>query len=252
MAWCYIVVRPVDQPPKRFVCRTSSGLSNLESKHPRLASAEMTNRDIQRTPDEMADLNRVALRLEYGTIGWNVGEAFLTIGLGAVASSLALIGFGTVSIVEVFASGVVVWHLLPGHGASTPERTARAHRLVAVAFGALAVALTFAGVRDLVTGRIPDESPWGIAYLAMTAVVMFSLAAAKRRIATQLDSSPLHSEASMTFLDGVLSTAIMFGLLLNAVAGWWWADPTAALLVGLAAAREAKENWSEAATQGEL
>jgi len=232
VAWCYIVVRPVDQPPKRFVCRTSSGLSNLESKHPRLASAEMTNRDIQRTPDEMADLNRVALRLEYGTIGWNVGEAFLTIGLGAVASSLALIGFGTVSIVEVFASGVVVWHLLPGHGASTPERTARAHRLVAVAFGALAVALTFAGVRDLVTGRIPDES--------------------KRRIATQLDSSPLHSEASMTFLDGVLSTAIMFGLLLNAVAGWWWADPTAALLVGLAAAREAKENWSEAATQGEL
>lgn len=190
-------------------------------------------------------LNRTALRLEYATIGWNVGEAVLTISLGALASSLALIGFGTVSVIEVFASGVVVWHLMPRHSTSSAERTARAHRLVAVAFAALAVALTIAGVRDLVAGRRPDESPWGIAYLAITALVMFGLAIAKRRIALRLDSSPLRSEASMTFLDGVLSTATMLGLLLNAVAGWWWADPTAALLVGVAAAREARENWQE-------
>lgn len=196
---------------------------------------------------EMTRLHRAALRLEYGTIGWNVGEAVLTIALGAVASSLALIGFGTVSVIEVFASGVVVWHLRPGHATSSPERTARAHRLVAIAFGALAVVLSVASVRELVTGRRPDESPWGIAYLAITALVMFGLAFAKRRIAIRLDSSPLRSEASMTFLDGVLSTATMLGLLLNAVAGWWWADPAAALLVGMAAALEARENWSEAA-----
>ncbi len=186
------------------------------------------------------------MRLEFATIGWNVGEAFLTIALGAIASSLALIGFGTVSIVEVFASAVVVWHLLPGHGAVAPQRTGRAHRLVAVAFGVLAVVLALAGVRDLAAGRRPDESPWGIAYLALTALVMFGLASAKRRIADRLGSSPLRAEATMTFLDGVLSTTTMLGLALNALFGWWWADPTAALVVAAAAGNEARENWEEA------
>ena len=192
-------------------------------------------------------LNRRGLLLEYGTIAWNVGEAVLTIALGAIASSLALIGFGLVSIVEVFASAVVVWHLMPGHSASSPERTARAHRLVGLAFAALTVALASAGIRDLVTGRRPDESPWGIAYLAITALVMFGLALAKRSVARDLDSSPLQSEATMTFLDGVLASATMLGLLLNAIAGWWWADPAAALIVAAAAANEARENWEEAA-----
>jgi divalent metal cation (Fe/Co/Zn/Cd) transporter len=187
------------------------------------------------------------LRLEYGTIGWNIGEAVLTVALGAVASSLALIGFGTVSVIEVFASMVVVWHLRPRTSTAGAARTARAHRLVAVAFAALSAALLVAGTRDLVTGRRPGESPWGIAYLAITAVVMFGLAIAKRRVANELDSSPLRSEASMTFLDGVLSTATMVGLVLNAAFGLWWADPAAALLVGVAAAREARENWLEAA-----
>lgn len=195
--------------------------------------------------DEETRLQQLARRLEYGTIGWNVGEAVLTISLGAIASSLALIGFGTVSIIEVFASAVVIWHLRPGRG--SVERTAHAHRLVGIAFGGLAVVLAVAGVRDLVTGRQPDESPWGIAYLAVTVVVMFGLAYGKRRIADRLDSSPLRAEASMTFLDGVLSAATMVGLALNAAFGWWWADPSAALLVAVAAAHEAKENWEEAA-----
>ena len=188
-----------------------------------------------------------ALRLEYATIGWNVGEAVLTIALGTIAGSLALIGFGSVSIIEVFASSVVVWHMLPNHPVDNTDRTARALRLVAIAFGALAVALAFAGTRDLVMARKPDESPWGIAYLAMTALVMFGLAIAKHRLANRLDSAPLRSEATMTFLDGILSTATMTGLALNAALGWWWADPTAALLVAFAAANEARENWHEAA-----
>jgi divalent metal cation (Fe/Co/Zn/Cd) transporter len=196
-------------------------------------------------------LRRRALRLEYGTIGWNVGEAVLTITLGTVAGSLALIGFGSVSVVELFASLVVVWHLLPGHERDHPGRTARALRLVAIAFGALAVTLAIAGARDLITGRRPDESPWGIAYLAMTALVMFGLAAAKRRVAEDLDSAPLRSEATMTFLDGILSTATMAGLALNASLGWWWADPAAALLVAIAAANEARENWEEASGAAE-
>lgn len=199
------------------------------------------------TDDQVARRQRFALRLEYGTIGWNIGEAVLTIALGAVASSLALIGFGTVSVIEVFASMVVVWHLRPGTSTAGAARTARAHRLVSIAFAALSAALLVAGTRDLLTGRRPEESPWGIAYLAITAVVMFGLAIAKRRVANELDSSPLRSEAAMTFLDGVLSTATMVGLGLNAAFGLWWADPAAALLVGVAAAREARENWLEAA-----
>ena len=201
------------------------------------------------TDPSRADLNRKALQLEYATIGWNIGEAALTIGLGIAAGSLALIGFGSDSIIEIFASLVVVWHLIPGHEYDHPERTALALRLVAAAFAVLAVALVSLSIRDLLTQRQPDESPWGVAYLAVTALVMFALARWKRRLAERLDSAPLRSEASMTFLDGLLSAGTMLGLALNALFSWWWADPAAALMVGLVAANEARENWEEA---GEL
>ncbi len=196
---------------------------------------------------DRARLQRRGLRLEYATIAWNIGEAVLTIALGAAAASLALIGFGTVSVVEVFASGVVVWHLLPGHEVDDAGRTSLALRLTGGAFAVLSVVLAIGAVRDLVSGRVAGESPWGIAYLAVTALVMFGLAYLKRRTADDLNSAPLRSEATMTFLDGVLSTATLAGLALNAYAGWWWADPTAALIVALAAANEARENWMEAA-----
>lgn len=199
----------------------------------------------QTSPDR-SELQQRALRLEYATIAWNVGEAFLTIALGTVAGSLALIGFGTVSVVEVFASSVVVWHLKPGHDEDHAGRTRLALRLTAIAFLVLAVVLTIAAVSDLASGRQAGESPWGIAYLAITALVMFGLAALKRRTAIGLDSAPLKSEATLTFLDGMLSTATLIGLALNAYIGWWWADPTAAILVALAAFNEARENWHEA------
>lgn len=198
-----------------------------------------------RAPDRPG-LQRRGLLLEYATIAWNIGEAVLTISLGVVAASLALVGFGMVSIVEVFASGVVVWHLLPGHDVDDSGRTRLALRLTAGAFAALSIVLAVGAVRDLVSGRVAGESPWGIVYLAVTALVMFGLAAMKRRTADALGSAPLRSEATMTFLDGILSTATLAGLALNAYADWWWADPTAALLVALAAANEARENWTEA------
>jgi len=200
---------------------------------------------VSETGADRARLQRRALRLEYATIVWNVGEAVLTIGLGIAAGSLALIGFGTDSIIEVFASSVVVWHVRPGHAVDHPERTRLALRLVAAAFFVLALVLAVVALRDLVTGRRAGESPFGIAYLAVTAVVMFGLAVAKRRTAERLGSAPLRSEASMTFLDGILSTLTLTGLALNAVAGWWWADPTAALIVAIAAANEGRENWKE-------
>ena len=191
-----------------------------------------------------AALRRRALLLEYGTMAWNAGEAVLTIGLGAVAGSLALIGFGTVSVVELFASGVVIWHVRSDE-TQQAGRTRLALRLIAAAFVILALALIVAAGNDLLSGRRAEESPWGMAYLALTAVVMFGLAALKRRTATQLGSEPLESEATVTFLDGVLSVTTLAGLALNATLGWWWADPTAAILVALAAVNEGREIWAE-------
>jgi divalent metal cation (Fe/Co/Zn/Cd) transporter len=198
------------------------------------------------TSSARAALQRRALRLEYATIVWNLGEAVFTIALGVMAGSLALIGFGADSIIEVFASSVVVWHVRPGHAVDRPERTRLALRLVAIAFLGLAVVLAAAAIRELALHRRAGESPLGIAYLAATAVVMFSLAAVKRRTAVRLDSAPLRSEASLTFLDGVLSTLTLTGLALNATLGWWWADPAAALFVAVAALNEARENREEA------
>lgn len=186
------------------------------------------------------------MRLEYATIGWNAGEAVLTIGLGIAAASLALIGFGADSLIEIFASLVVVWHLAPDHAADRPERTARALKLVAGAFLALAVVLSTLAARDLLTQREPGESIWGIVYLAITVVVMLGLALLKRRTAITLGSAPLLSEARMTFLDAILAAATLTGLAFNAAFGWWWADPTAALVVAVAAVNEARENWEEA------
>lgn len=188
-------------------------------------------------------LRRQALRLQYATVGWNVGEAVLTIYLGVSAGSLALIGFGSDSIIEIFASLVVIWHL---RGEAHRHRTRRALRLVAGAFVILALSLGVAAIRDLWTGRVAEESWPGILYLAVTAVVMFGLAHAKRRVATDLGSEPFAAEAEMTFLDGLLSSATLFGLLLNALFDWWWADPLAGLLIATIAVREAKESFEEA------
>jgi len=196
--------------------------------------------------DHRRHLQSSALRLEYLTIAWNAGEAALTVALGVLASSLALIGFGADSVIEVFASVVVVWHILPGHPVDDPVRTARGLRLVAAAFGVLSVVLAAAAISDLATARQADPSPLGIGYLAVTAIVMFGLARSKSRLAERLGSAPLRAEAAMTFLDGLLAVGTLIGLAMNAFAGWWWADPAAAVLISLAAARESKESWEEA------
>lgn len=195
---------------------------------------------------ERQDLRRRALRLEYATIAWNLGEAVFTIALGVAAGSLALVAFGTDSIIEVFASSVVVWHERP-HRPGDPSRSARALRLVALAFFALAVVLGAVAVRDLVIGRRPGESIPGIVYLALTAVVMVGLAIAKLRVAKRLGSAPLRSEAMLTVLDGILSVLTLTGLALNAAFGLWWADPAAALIVALAAASEGAQTFRESA-----
>lgn len=188
-----------------------------------------------------------ALRLQNLTIAWNAGEAIFTIALGISAASLALIAFGTDSIIEIFASAVVVWHL---RGDTNPLRSQRALRLVGFAFCLLAISLAVAATRDLITGRVAGESWPGIVYLAITAVVMFGLAGAKRRVAGTIDSEAFAAEAEMTFLDGILSGATLLGLLLNALFDWWWADPAVGILIAILAVREAMESFEEARALG--
>jgi len=180
--------------------------------------------------------------LELVTIGWNLIEVFVTVGLGMAAGSLALIAFGLDSLVEVFASLVVIWYIANHHAEG---RARHALRLVALAFGTLGVYLLAASVYNLVQGNAADSSPLGIAYLAVTACVMFALALAKRAIARAARSEPLAAEAQLTLLDGCLATSILIALVMNAVWGIWWADPAAALLVALFCFREAAANWSE-------
>ena len=194
------------------------------------------------------DDERLGHSLQWATILWNCLEVFVTVGLGIAARSLALVAFGMDSLIEVFASLVVVWHLRLDDDHQGAHQDRRALRLVAIAFGLLAVSLVVASVRSLVVGVEAGTSPLGIAYLAVTAVVMFTLAAWKRRVGRRLNSEPFLAEADMTFLDGWLATSILAALALNVAFGWWWADPLAAVLVAVVAAREAVEGWNDSAS----
>jgi divalent metal cation (Fe/Co/Zn/Cd) transporter len=198
--------------------------------------------DSRRTQEE---LETRGLRLEYATIVWNVIEMLVSISLGIAARSLALVAFGLDTMVELFASGVVVWHLRhPGRDSN--HVTVQALRMVAGAFFVLALVVTVGAVWALAAGAAADESPIGIAYLGLTAVVMLSLGAAKRSTGIRLGSEPLAAEARMSIIDAALALGVLVGLAANALLGWWWADPLAALLVGAAAFHEGIENLEEA------
>ncbi|MFA9563896.1 MAG: cation transporter [Acidimicrobiales bacterium] len=193
---------------------------------------------------------RRAVRLEWATIAWNVVEVGITISLGIAARSLALVAFGLDSVVEVFASLVVLWQLR-GDRTST-SRVRLALRLVAAAFVALGLFLVVASGLRLLAGAEVDESPIGIAYLAATVVVMLLLARAKGSLGADLGNHPLAAEARMTLLDGFLAGLILTALLLNLLFGWWWADSLAAFFVGLLAFAEARENFEESSELSDL
>ena len=198
----------------------------------------------RRTPEES---RRRGVRLEWATNGWNAMEVLVTITLGLQAGSLALIAFGLDSVVEIFASTVVIRNLRDDRHDPGDRRVHRSLRLIAVAFWVLAAFLVVSSVRGLIRGDRPDSSPLGIAYLAITAVAMFGLARLKRTTAAELGSEPLQAEAALTFLDGCLSTGILTALVLNAWLAWWWTDAAAALLVAGFALKEGIDHWRESA-----
>jgi divalent metal cation (Fe/Co/Zn/Cd) transporter len=148
------------------------------------------------------------------------------------------------SCVEVLASLVVLWHLGGDAEDVDPGRARRAMRLIAGAFGLLGVYLLVDAVRGLVTRSVSEPSGAGIVFMAATVVVMLGLARGKRRTGLALDSRPLIANASMTLLDGCLAAGVLVALMADRLAGWWWADPLAAGVVGLIALNEARENWT--------
>ncbi len=175
--------------------------------------------------------------LEYLTLGWNVA-GIVVLAIAAVAArSVALAGFGLDSLIEIGASAVVVWEL-SGTGA---DRQRRGLRLIGYAFAALALYLLIQSTLALATGYHPRHSPLGIAWTAVTAVAMFALAAGKARTGRELDNPVLRTEGRVTTIDGILAAAVLLGLVLNAGAGWWWADPAAGYVLVYYAAREVRE-----------
>jgi divalent metal cation (Fe/Co/Zn/Cd) transporter len=180
--------------------------------------------------------------LTYLGLGWHVLEAAVAVFAGVVAGSVALIGFGADSVIEA-AAGLVVLRLLTGERVSSAYAERRAQQLIAVSFVLLAAYVTIESARDLLGGHHPSASWVGVGLSAVTLAAMPPLAAAKRRAATALGSSAAASESRQTMLCAYLSAALLTGLLANAIAGWWWADPTVALLIGAVAAHEAREAW---------
>jgi divalent metal cation (Fe/Co/Zn/Cd) transporter len=193
-------------------------------------------------PDDRARLERRARVLAWGGIAWHFIEFGIALGAGIAASSIALIGFGADSLIESLAGFVVLW-LFTGARLGSEGAERRAQQLIAVSFFVLAAYVTAEAIRTLVGGHHPETSWIGVGLAAFTAPTMPLLAVAKRRIGNKLHSAAAVKEASQTTLCAYLSVALLIGLLANALAGWWWADPAAALVIAAFALKEGRESW---------
>lgn len=185
-------------------------------------------------------LRRNAQLLAGASVGYNVIEAVIAISAGLVAGSVALVGFGLDSVVEVSSGLIILWqfrHPLP----ESRERTAL--RLMAASFFALAGFVGFEAVRALAAGHEPDVSPVGIALASASLVIMPFLSWAQRRTGRALGSNAVVADSTQTLLCTWLSAALLSGLLLNALLGWSWADPVAGLVIAAIAVREGVQAW---------
>ena len=193
-------------------------------------------------PVRRAQLVRRAMLLAWGGVGWHFVEFAIALFAGVLAGSIALVGFGADSLVEALAGLVVVWLFTGGRTGSQPAER-RAQQLIALSFFVLAAYVATEATRTLIAGDHPKASWIGVGLAAFTAPTMPLLARAKRQIGQQLNSSATVKESAQTMLCAYLSIALLVGLLLNALAGWWWADPGAALLIAGVAVKEGRASW---------
>lgn len=191
-------------------------------------------------PERRRRLGRRARLLAAASVAYNLVEAVVAITAGLVAGSIALVGFGLDSVVEVSSGLIVLWqfrHPLP------ESRERRALRLMALSFFALAAYVGVESARALVVGREPDASPVGIGLAAASLAVMPFLSWAQRRTGRSLGSHAVVADSTQTLLCTYLSAVLLVGLLLNATLGWSWADPIAGLVIAAVAVREGVQAW---------
>ena len=186
---------------------------------------------------EQAHLRRRAFQLEYATIVWNVLEGVAALTAGLLAGSVALVAFGLDSSVEVFASSVVVWELrgLDRH------RERRAVRAIGAAYLVVAVYVFIDAANAIRVANHPEASPLGMLLLASTVVAMTVLGVAKLRVGRALDSQTVVADGRFSLVDGSLAGAVLIGLGLSVLLGWWWADAVLAILISVLAFREGVE-----------
>ena len=192
------------------------------------------------TSDVRRRLGRRAQLLAGASVAYNVVEAVIAITAGIVAGSVALVGFGLDSVVEVSSGLIILWqfrHTLP----ETRERLAL--RLMAFSFFALAAYVAVESTRALVFGADPDPSPVGIGLAAASLMVMPFLSWAQRRTGQALGSNAVVADSTQTLLCTYLSAVLLSGLLLNATLGWSWADPIAGLIIAAIALKEGRDAW---------
>ena len=180
--------------------------------------------------------------LTWATLGYNSLEGLISVGAGLIAGSVALIGFGIDSFIEVTASLAAIWRLRADSDAERrPIAERRALRVIGGCFLALALYVTVDAGRTLIGRAAPQESLLGIAIAALSLFVMPTLARAKRKVASALSSRAIHAEARQTDICMYLSAILLGGLGLNALFGWWWADPVAALAMVPFITREGRD-----------
>ena len=190
-------------------------------------------------------LRRRGLRLAWSIVVWDVIEGAVAVTAGLAAASIALIGFGIDSSIEVFAASVVIWQLRGGAHA----RTRTALRLIAISFFVLAAYVAFESIRDLVDQDKAGESIIGIVLSVVATAVMVPIAIAQRRTGRALDNPVLVAQSQETWISIYLSISLLVGLGLNAAFGLWWADPAVALLVAGIAFQGGREAWQESREQ---
>lgn len=189
-----------------------------------------------------SQLVRRGLALAWFIVVWDVIEGVIAVTAGLAADSIALVGFGIDSAIEVFAASVVIWQLRGGAHA----RQRRALQLIALTFYALAAYVAVESVRDLITGSQAGESLIGIVLNIVALIVMVPVALAQRRTGRALHNPVLVAQSTETWMSNALSITVLAGLGLNAALGWWWADPAAALVVATIAAWSGYGAWQEA------
>lgn len=190
------------------------------------------------------DQVRKGLRLEFITLGYNLIEAVVALGSGAVSNSVALIGFGVDSLIESWSGLTMVWRLSQDHDESRRRLVElRARKAVALSFFALAAYLGWESAEMLARREPPETSLPGILLAAVSVVIMPVLSRAKRRVGQSIGSAAMVADSRQTALCSYLSAILLAGLALHAVFGWWWADPAAALVMLPIIVKEGADAW---------